>query len=125
MEKARVLICDDEEGVRESLKLILEDHYTVSAAEHGEMAIERVAQAPYDMMLLDIKMPRMDGIEVLRRVRQLAPRMPVLILTAYHSMDIAKEAIRLGASDYLSKPFDKDQVLDAIEHLLKRNQSVT
>ena len=125
MSKQRILVCDDEEGVRESLKLILEDHYDVHAAEHGEAAITCVAQAPYDIMLLDIKMPRMDGIEALRRVRQLAPRMPELVLTAYHSMDIAKEAIRLGASDYLSKPFDKDQVLDAIEHLLKRNQTVT
>ena len=118
MNRPKILVCDDEEGVRESLKLILEDRYDVQTAEHGEQAIEYVAQAPYDMMLLDIKMPRMDGIEALRRVRQLAPSMPILILTAYHSMDIAKEAIRLGAQDYLSKPFDKDQLLDAIAHLL-------
>ena len=122
MDKPRVLICDDEEGVRESLKLILDERYDLHTAENGEEAVQHVASAPFDLMLLDIKMPRMDGIETLKRVRQIAPTMPVLILTAYHSMDIAKDAIRLGAQDYLPKPFEKDQLLAAIEQLLRKRQ---
>ena len=124
MPKPRILICDDEEGVRESLKLILEERYDLQTAENGEEAVQHVASAPFDVMLLDIKMPRMDGMETLRRVRQLAPNMPVLILTAYHSMDIAKEAVRLGAKDYISKPFEKDQLLEIIEQLLKRSSQL-
>ena len=125
MSKTRILICDDEEGVRESLKLILEERFDLQTAENGEEAVQHVASAPFDVMLLDIKMPRMDGMETLKRVRQLAPSMPVLILTAYHSVDIAKEAVRLGAHDYLSKPFDKAELLGAIEQLLRKSRNVT
>ncbi len=122
MPRARILICDDEEGVRESLKLILSDHYDVTAAEHGEQAVQHLAQAAYDVLILDLKMPRMDGIETLGRVRQIAPQLPVLILTAYQSVDIAKEAIRLGANDYLSKPFERDEVLSCVDRLLSRSR---
>ena len=121
MSTARILICDDEEGVRESLKLIFEGRYEVTSADNGEEAVAHLAQASYDLLCLDLKMPRMDGMDTLRRVRQLAPSLPVLILTAYHSVDIAKEAIRLGAKDYISKPFDKDQLLEAVERLLARH----
>jgi len=124
MTKPRVLICDDEEGVREALKLVLEERYDVVEAEHGEEAVQHLSQAPFDLLCLDIKMPRMDGMETLKRVRELSPRMPVLILTAYQSVDIAKEATKLGATDYVSKPFDKTEVLTIIEKLLKRRQSL-
>ena len=122
MNKPRILICDDEEGVRESLKLILAEAYDVTSAEEGEEAVGRVAQAPFDVMCLDLKMPRMDGMETLRRVRQIAPTMPVLILTAYQSVDIAKDMLRHGATDYLSKPFDKQQVLAVIAQLLAKSK---
>ena len=124
MGKPRVLICDDEEGVRESLKLILEERYDLEMVENGEAAVGRVAQAPFDVMCLDLKMPRMDGAETLRRVRQLAPHMPVLILTAYQSVDIAKDMLRHGATDYLSKPFDQQEVLTVIEQLLKKRRRI-
>jgi DNA-binding response OmpR family regulator len=124
MAPARILICDDEEGVRESLKLILEDTYQLEVAMDGAEAVRRVAEAPFALMILDLKMPQMDGIETLRRVRKISATMPVLILTAYQSVDIAKESVRLGANDYLSKPFDSTQVLEVVSRLLSRQQHV-
>ncbi len=118
MPRPRILICDDEEGVRESLRLILEERYDVDVAEGGAEAVAHVAQQPYQLLFLDIKMPQMDGLETLKRVRKLAPTMPVVILTAYQSMDIAKQTLKLGANDYLSKPFDRAQILDAVKQLL-------
>ena len=88
MARPKILICDDEEGVREALKLVLDSRYDLTIAEDGEEAVTRISEAAYDILILDIKMPRMDGIEALKRIRQLAPSMPILILTAeasYHA----------------------------------------
>lgn len=120
MNKPVILICDDEEGIRESLRLILDGDYTLRFAADGDQALQQIHQSPPDLLFLDMKLPRMDGLETLRRIRDLAPQVPVLILTAYHSMEIAKEAVRLGAADYIPKPFDGGRVLQAIRQALER-----
>jgi len=117
MSKLRVLVADDEEGIRESLGLILQDDYEVSFAHDGEEALARFSQGGFDLMLLDIKMPKLDGLEIMRHLKQQRFEVPVLILTAYQSVEVAKEAVRLGAVDYIPKPFDRQQILTAIREV--------
>ena len=115
MAKARILIADDEEGIRESLALILGDDYDLVFAVDGEETLAKLQQEPFALALLDIKMPKLDGLEVLRRLKQNGrPTPPILMLTAYQSVELAKEAINLGARDYLPKPFEREQILNAV-----------
>jgi len=118
--KPTVLICDDEEGVRESLRLILDEHYDLLMAEDGLKALETLRARTPDVLLLDMKLPKMDGLDTLRRIREVARDIPVLIVTAYHSTEVAQETIRLGALDYIPKPFEGAQVLAAIEKALEK-----
>ena len=121
MAKARILIADDEEGIRESLNLILGDEYELVFANDGEEALAHLSQDSFNLALLDIKMPKLDGLEVLRRLKgKLAT--PVIILTAYQSVELAKEAVRLGARDYLPKPFERDQILNSVCSILARQR---
>ena len=120
MAKSRILIADDEEGIRESLNLILGDHYDLDFAQDGEEALTKLRGQTYDLALLDIKMPKLDGLEVLRRLNG-AGKTPVLMLTAYQSVEIAKEAVKLGARDYLPKPFERERILSAVTGLLHRD----
>ena len=114
MRKLRILVADDEEGIRESLKLILEGEYELVFARQGEETLAKLTRERFDLALLDIKMPKLDGLEVLKQMKQQRLATPVIILTAYQSVELAKEAIKLGALDYLPKPFTRDQILDAI-----------
>ena len=107
----KILVCDDEEGIRESLKLILEKDYEVIFAENGDIAIQKLKSAPADLVILDIKMPRRDGLDTLREIKKLNPATKVVIATGYRSVDTANEAVKLGATDYIIKPFDRKQVL--------------
>ena len=112
--KPTVLICDDEEGIRESFKLILEDQYSLHFANNGLEALEVLKTLAPNLMLLDIKMPKMHGMELLKQVKKLKPQMPVIIVTGYQSVEMAQEALKLGASDYIPKPFESKQILKAV-----------
>jgi len=112
-----ILICDDEEGIRESLKLILENDYDLVFAQNGGEAINVVRTTPIDITILDIKMPKMDGLETLKEIMRINPKSKVIIATGYKSVDIAKEAINIGAIDYIVKPFDSEAILRSIEKL--------
>ena len=116
--KRVILICDDEEGIRESLKLILSDHYDLQFVYNGLEAIERLKKWSPDAMLLDIKMPKVNGMEILRQVKRMKPKLPVIIVTGYQSVETAQEAIRNGASDYIPKPFDSKKVLEVLSAVL-------
>ena len=118
--KPRVLIADDEEGIRESLRLILDHDYDVDFAASGEETLAKLTTGRFDLLLLDIKMPRGDGIAVMHQLkeRKIATP-PVLMLTAYQSVEMAKEAVRLGAQDYLPKPFERADVLIAVRDVLR------
>ena len=121
--KPRILIADDEEGIRESLSLILSDGHELVFARDGEEALAALGREPFALAMLDIKMPKLDGLEVLRRLRGTNVQVPILVLTAYQSVELAKEAIKLGAVDYLPKPFERDQILSAIRGVLKSHGS--
>ena len=119
MERARILIADDEEGIRESLSLILGDEYDIGYATNGEETLEKLREDNFSLVLLDIKMPKLDGLEVLKRIKQEGNGIPVLMLTAYQSVELAREAVRLGAHDYLPKPFEQEQILSAVQRALQ------
>ena len=118
MAKNRILIADDEEGIRESLNLILGEHYDLDFAKNGEEALKKLRGGSFDLVLMDIKMPKLDGMEVLQLLKGTKITTPILILTAYQSVEIAKEAIKHGAMDYLPKPFERDHLLSTIRGIL-------
>jgi DNA-binding NtrC family response regulator len=115
-----ILIVDDEQGIRDSLALLLTDAgYATERAESGQDALEQLSRRDFDLVLCDIRMPGIDGIELLRRVREWYPRTSVMIMTAYASVETAIEALRNGAYDYVMKPVEFDELHIRIRQLLK------
>lgn len=111
----KILVVDDELIVRDSLKELLEDEgYSVDMAESGAAALERLSGQKYNLMLLDIKMPGMDGVTVLRKAKEEFPDLTVLMMTAYATVETAVEAMKIGAIDYLLKPFETDLLIPKI-----------
>ncbi|HET6370148.1 MAG TPA: response regulator, partial [Nitrospiria bacterium] len=102
----RILIVDDEPSVRESLKVLLKRDYELHTVEGGEEALEAVSRFTPHLMLLDLVMPRVDGMTVLRTLREQGQTFPIIMLTATRMLKTAVEAMKSGASDYLTKPFD-------------------
>ncbi len=123
MLKARIFICDDEEGIRRYLqKMFQAKEYEVETFDGGTSLLERMEEGngpEPDILLQDVRMPDMDGIEVLKRVKQLRPNLPVVVMTAFGTIDAAVEAIKLGAYDYVTKPFPKEKILGLIENALQ------
>ena len=116
--KPTILICDDEEGIRESFKLILDGQYQLKFAMNGLEALESLKTFTPDLMLLDIKMPKMHGMEILKQVKNLKPSLPVIIVTGYQSVEMAQEALKHGAADYIPKPFESKNILSSIKSAL-------
>ena len=108
--KRRVLIVDDEPGVRESLRMVLKGDYEPVAVASGPEALDDLGRAPADVVLLDIVMPGMDGMKLLEELRSRWPHMPVIMLTATKTVKTAVGAMKLGAFDYVTKPFDVDEL---------------
>jgi two-component system response regulator HydG len=128
-EKARIIVVDDEENHRAMLRAVLQDAgYEVAEAGDGPEAIRAVEQEPFDLILLDIRMDTMDGIEALNEIRKISPFVPVLMMTAYASVKTAVEALKAGAFDYLTKPLDIDElkilVEKALEHYHLREENL-
>jgi heterodisulfide reductase subunit A len=111
-----ILVVDDELIVRDSLKewLEVEGGFSVSMAESGPEALEHIKSQGCQLMLLDIKMPGMDGVEVLQKAKELFPDLPVVMMTAYATVETAVEAMKIGALDYLIKPFDPDALIPKV-----------
>ncbi len=119
MNPGSILIVDDEKNIRLSLSMALEKlNIPVETAASGEEAMEKLEQSDYEFMLLDLRMPGMDGMEVLRRVSQKRPEIKVIIITGYGSIELAGEAMKLGAVDFLQKPFDAAEVRGVVRRLL-------
>ena len=119
-EKPRILVVDDEESHRIMLRAVLkEEGYEVSEASDGTEAVKAVEQEPFDLILMDIRMRTMDGIEALGEIRKISPLVPVLIMTAYASVKTAVEALKAGAFEYLTKPLDTDELKILIEKALE------
>ncbi|MDH7516654.1 MAG: sigma-54 dependent transcriptional regulator [Bacteroidota bacterium] len=121
--KERILIVDDERSIRDTLKMTLEyEGFAVDTAENGATAVERVRNSPPDAVLLDIKMPGMDGLETLERIRGTDPTIAVIILTGHGSIETAVEATKKGAYDFLTKPPDRERVLLTLRNALKHTR---
>ena len=121
---ARILVVDDEIGMCDFLRYLLEgEGYEVDDANSGIEALDKLRAGSYHLVLADIKMPGMDGLEMLRRIKELDPDTIVIVMTGYSSLETAIKAIKYDAHNYLSKPFDDpDAVLAAVENgLLERN----
>ena len=115
-EKLRIMVVDDEKIVRESLyHWFKREGHPAETAASGFEALEKLEKAPFDVLFVDIKMPEMDGLEVLRRVKEGYPETIVIIITAYGSVESAVEAMKFGAHDYLLKPFRPEQLALVIE----------
>lgn len=115
MAKPTILVCDDEEIVRESVRVVLEKDYQLVFACDGEEALKRFNAQPVDLVLLDLRMPKMDGLAVLKDLMSRRPPPRVLMLTAYHSIEVAQRATQSGAIDYLTKPFERKNLLEAVD----------
>ena len=120
MKIKKILICDDEEGIRESLKLILSDHYNLILAQDGIQCLDCLEHAQdIGLVLMDIKMPKINGLEILKEIKAKYPQLNVIIITGYKSVETATEAVRLGASGYIVKPFKSDEILATVKTSLK------
>ncbi len=115
MERRKLLIVDDEPGVRESLRMVLKDQYEPTLAGSGEEALDLLPQVQPDLVLLDVLMPGIDGLVVLERIKEQDQRVPVLMLTATKTVKTAVTAMKLGAFDYVTKPFDVEELLIIVE----------
>jgi two-component system nitrogen regulation response regulator NtrX len=119
-----VLVVDDEKSVRDSIKMILEyEKYVVRFAENGAMGLESFRGSVPDAVLLDIKMPSgMDGIEVLKAMKQIHPEIPVVMISGHGTFETAVEATKLGAFDYLPKPLDRDKLLITVRNAIEQGK---
>ena len=116
-----ILVVDDEKSVRDSLKMVLEfESYEVLFAENGQEALRHMTTASIDLILLDVKMAGMDGLEVLQRVRQKRSELPVIMISGHGTIETAVEATKLGAFDFLAKPLDRDKLLVTVRNALQQ-----
>ena len=115
-----ILIVDDEVGPRESLRMILKSMYEVHTAENGQEAINFISQKKVDLVTLDLRMPGLSGIEVLQEIKKLQPDIEVIIVTGYGTLTNAQEAIRYGAADFISKPFNVADIIAIVSKAFER-----
>lgn len=121
----RILVVDDEEAMRESLNdWLKEDGYEVGLAAGGQEAIDMVRDEPWEIILLDLKMPGMNGLETLKHLKEVRPDAEILMMTAYATVDTAVQAMKEGAFDYLVKPFDPDEVEILIKKIVKHKELI-
>ena len=118
----QVLVIDDEMGPRESLRMLLKPIYQVHTADSVEIGLKLLSEKKPDAIVMDIRMPGMTGIEGLRRIRQIDPHLSVIMLTGFGALETAKEALRLGATDYISKPFDAREMREVIGRNVERTR---
>jgi len=116
--KGNILVVDDEPNARNSLAEILRlEDFRVATAANGEAALEALEQEKFDVMLLDLKMPGMDGVEVLNKIKTNWPKTKVVMITGYSTVDTAVQALRLGAFNFIEKPFTPDMLISAVKEV--------
>ena len=129
MSKGSILVVDDESEIREGLELLLKtEGYQVAMAESGQSGLSRLEERPYDLLLLDVSLPDRNGIEMLKDIRTHDPHLPIVLITAYGSIEMARAAFKSGAMDYITKPWSNDellaQVAQAVEARKLREENV-
>ncbi len=120
MDKQRILVIDDEAIVRVSCDRVLgPEGYDVELTSRGDEALRRLDAERFDLVLTDLKMPDMDGLEVLKKIKEKWPHIPVIIITGYGTISTAVQAIKLGAYEYIEKPFNPEDILSAVKRSLE------
>ena len=121
-----ILLVDDEKSIRKTLREILEyEKYKVDEAEDGPSALEKIQNNQYDVVLLDIKMPKMDGLEVLEKAREVSPDTSYIMISGHGNIETAVEATKKGAFDFISKPPDLNRLLITVRNAMDKNNLVT
>ena len=123
LDAARILVVDDELGPRESLRMLLKPSYQIQTADSGRTALDQIPAYRPDIVILDIKMPELDGLEVLRRIKRIDPAIEVVMITAYASLETVKMALTHGAFEYLIKPFSRQDLEDVVRRALGRRHA--
>ena len=119
--RKRVLVLDDENAIQRLLKIVLESEgYDVVTTDDGRLALEMIRQQPIDLIIQDLRMPKMDGLQFLRHLKEQSPELPSIVLTAYGTLETAVEAMRLGAYTHINKPFDTDEIRLTVSRALER-----
>ena len=124
---SKILIIEDEAAIRRVLKKIISEeneNYIVEDAEDGLVGIDMISKSDYDLVLCDIKMPKMDGVEVLEKVKKIKPEIPMVMISGHGDLDTAVNTMRLGAFDYISKPPDLNRLLNTVRIALDRKELV-
>ena len=124
---SKILIIEDEAAIRRVLKKIISEEnesYKVEEAEDGLVGIEMMTKSDFDLVLCDIKMPKMDGVEVLEKLKKIKPEIPVVMISGHGDLDTAVNTMRLGAFDYISKPPDLNRLLNTVRNALDRKELV-
>ena len=123
---AKILIIDDEKAICNTLKEILSyEKYEVDIANDGAEGIKKAETGNYDLVLSDIKMPKMDGIEVLQKLQEMNPDLPVVMISGHGTIETAVDALKKGAYDYISKPPDLNRLLVTVRNALDRSSLIT
>jgi len=122
MSRDRLLVIDDEFGPRESLRFLFKDRYDVICVDSVDKGVEELKKSPPDCIITDIKMPKKTGIQGLKEMREIDPQVSIIMLTGFGSLETAQEAIRHGATDYLKKPFDTDEIRETVAKYILRTK---
>ncbi|MGM0508207.1 MAG: response regulator [Fusobacteriota bacterium] len=117
----KILIIDDEKNIRFMLDKSLSKDYDVTSAVNGEDGLEKLKEGEYDLILLDMKLPGMDGLEVLKKIKESNKEVTVIMITGFGNIDTAVEAMKLGAVDYLRKPFSSNEIRSIVSEVIERN----
>lgn len=120
MTRAKLLIIDDEVGPRESLRMVFKNDYDVLLADHVDAGLAILRAESPDTIIMDIRMPGKTGIEGLQEIRDIDPLISVVMLTGFGALETAQQAIRLGANDYLKKPFDTREIMEVVKKHVHR-----
>ena len=122
-EKKSILVVDDDIAHRTMLRILLEWEYEISEADCGSIAIEKVQKTHFDLVLMDVRMPEISGVEALDKIKALNPEIPIVMMTAYSSNEVAAKALEKGACGYLTKPFDFENLRQTIENAVKNSST--
>jgi DNA-binding NtrC family response regulator len=123
MPKGSILVIDDEAEIREGLELLLKtEGYQVSMADTGQSGLSRLGEQPYDLLLLDVSLPDRNGIELLKDIRRHDPHLPIVLITAYGSIEMARAAFKSGAMDYITKPWSNDELLAQVAQAVEAHR---
>src|ERR1700690_2361543 len=117
----KILVIDDEADMRFAVRMLLErSGHTVTEADNGNAALAKIDEGAPDLVLLDMRLPGMDGIQILQKIREKQKDLPIIMVTGYGNVELAEQAIQLGADHYLSKPFHNKELIEVIQQILEK-----